>query len=85
MGSALVVIEHDIPLVSSISDRLIALDQGRVVTSGRPADVLADPAVVQSYLGTDAAALGRSGSAAPSTTPSTAPSTTASNDSTTRG
>jgi branched-chain amino acid transport system ATP-binding protein len=89
MGSALVVIEHDIPLVSSISDRLIALDQGRVVTSGRPADVLADPAVVQSYLGTDAAALGRSGSAAPSNTPSTAPSTapstTASNDSTTRG
>ena len=85
MGSALVVIEHDIPLVSSISDRLIALDQGRVVTSGRPADVLADPAVVQSYLGTDAAALGRSGTAAPSNTSLNTPSTTASNDSTTRG
>ena len=60
MGSALLVIEHDIPLVSSISDRLVALDQGRVVTTGRPADVLADPDVVQSYLGTDAAALARS-------------------------
>lgn len=62
MGSALVVIEHDIPLVSSISDRLIALDQGRVVTSGLPADVLADPDVMQSYLGTNAAALARSDS-----------------------
>lgn len=61
MGASLVVIEHDIPLVSSISDRLVALEQGRVVTSGRPADVLADPDVVRSYLGTDAAALGRSG------------------------
>ncbi len=60
MGSALVVIEHDIPLVSSISDRLIALDQGRVVTSGSPADVLANADVMQSYLGTDAAALARS-------------------------
>jgi energy-coupling factor transporter ATP-binding protein EcfA2 len=35
MGSALVVIEHDIPLVSSISDRLIALDQGRTFGLGR--------------------------------------------------
>lgn len=70
MGSSLVVIEHDIPLVSSISDRLIALDQGRIVTSGRPADVLADPRVMQSYLGTDAAALARSGSVTPSTSTS---------------
>ncbi len=85
MGSALVVIEHDIPLVSSISDRLIALDQGRVVATGRPADVLADPAVVQSYLGTDAAALGRSGAATPATTSPTTSSTTSSNDSTSRG
>ena len=60
MGAALVVIEHDIPLVSSISDRLIALDQGRVVTTGAPAAVLADPDVMQSYLGTDPAVLARS-------------------------
>jgi branched-chain amino acid transport system ATP-binding protein len=60
MGAALVVIEHDIPLVSSISDRLVALDQGRVVTTGAPAEVLADPDVMQSYLGTDPAALARS-------------------------
>jgi branched-chain amino acid transport system ATP-binding protein len=60
MGAALVVIEHDMPLVSSISDRLVALDQGRVVTIGPPAEVLTHPAVVESYLGTDAAALSRS-------------------------
>ena len=36
MGASLLVIEHDIPLVSSISDRLVALDQGAVLTSGRP-------------------------------------------------
>ncbi|MCU1361492.1 MAG: ABC-type branched-chain amino acid transport system, ATPase component [Ilumatobacteraceae bacterium] len=60
MGAALVVIEHDMPLISSISDRLIALDQGRVISTGPPAEVLLHPAVVQSYLGTDAATLARS-------------------------
>ena len=60
MGAALVVIEHDMPLISTISDRLIALDQGAIVTTGRPAEVLTHPDVVQSYLGTDAAAVGRS-------------------------
>ena len=60
MGAALVVIEHDMPLISTISDRLIALDQGRVLASGSPAEVLLHPDVVQSYLGTDAAAVARS-------------------------
>jgi branched-chain amino acid transport system ATP-binding protein len=49
------------PLISSISDRLIALDQGRIIATGLPADVLAHPDVVESYLGTDAAARSRSG------------------------
>ena len=61
MGAALVVIEHDIPLVSEISDRLVALDMGRVVTTGQPADVLTHPQVVESYLGTSSAAISRSG------------------------
>jgi branched-chain amino acid transport system ATP-binding protein len=60
MAAALVVIEHDMPLISSISDRLVALDQGRVIAVGEPADVLLHPEVVRSYLGTDAAALTRS-------------------------
>jgi branched-chain amino acid transport system ATP-binding protein len=61
MGASLLVIEHDIPLIASISDRLVALDQGRVLTSGVPSDVLAHPAVVESYLGNNTVAHERSG------------------------
>jgi ABC-type branched-subunit amino acid transport system ATPase component/MFS family permease len=61
MGAALLVVEHDIPFVSSVADRLVAMDQGRVVTSGPPAEVLAHPQVVESYLGTSSAAIARSG------------------------
>ena len=61
MGAALVIIEHDMPLISSISDRLIALDQGAIVTTGTPSAVLEDPRVVESYLGTSAVAITRSG------------------------
>ena len=60
MGASLVVIEHDMPLVSSISDRLLALDQGRVLAVGTPPEVLGHPAVIESYLGTDASTLARS-------------------------
>jgi branched-chain amino acid transport system ATP-binding protein len=51
MGASLVVIEHDVPLVASVADRLVAMDAGRVIASGVPDHVLVDPAVVESYLG----------------------------------
>jgi branched-chain amino acid transport system ATP-binding protein len=60
-GCALLVIEHDMPLICEVSDRLVALEQGRVVVSGTPQQVLADPQVIASYLGTDSATLNRSG------------------------
>ena len=61
-GATLVVVEHDIPLLEAVSSRLVAMDQGRVVTEGPPAEVLADARVVASYLGTeDGAAVRRSG------------------------
>lgn len=61
MGAALLVVEHDIPFISSVADRLVAMDQGRVVTSGPPGEVLVHPQVVESYLGTSSAAIARSG------------------------
>jgi len=63
LGCAMVVIEHDMPLLSSISDRLVALELGEVIAVGEPAAVLADPRVIASYLGDDATAVARSGAA----------------------
>jgi len=62
LGAALVVIEHDMPLVTAVADRLVALDQGRVVAEGPPAEVLTHPEVVASYLGTTPEVIARSGS-----------------------
>ena len=55
MGASLVVIEHDMGLLSAVADRLLALDQGRVVADGPVATVLHHPDVVASYLGGDLA------------------------------
>ena len=58
---SIVIIEHDMPLVSAVSDRVIALDLGTVVAQGTPTEVLADPRVVSSYLGGDLEVTHRSG------------------------
>jgi branched-chain amino acid transport system ATP-binding protein len=60
-GATLLVIEHDVPLLLSVSDRLIALDLGQIVASGPPDEVVRDPVVVTSYLGTTEAVIARSG------------------------
>ncbi|HUQ40038.1 MAG TPA: ATP-binding cassette domain-containing protein [Acidimicrobiales bacterium] len=60
-GTALVVVEHDMPLVQSVSDELIALELGRVIARGQPDVVIHDPAVVEGYLGGSVAAIERSG------------------------
>jgi len=61
LGASVVIIEHDMPLVTAVADRLVALDQGRVVTTGAPGAVLAHPQVVASYLGGSEAVIHRSG------------------------
>ena len=52
LGAAMIIVEHDIPLVSLLADRLVVLDQGRVIAAGPPDAVLADPLVISTYLGT---------------------------------
>jgi branched-chain amino acid transport system ATP-binding protein len=54
LGASMVLIEHDMSLLTSVADRLLALDTGAVVTDGPAADVLTHPQVVASYLGDDA-------------------------------
>jgi ABC-type branched-chain amino acid transport systems, ATPase component len=61
LGASLLVIEHDLPLLSSVSDRMVAMDLGRVIAEGTPEDVVHDPQVVASYLGDNEAAIARSG------------------------
>jgi branched-chain amino acid transport system permease protein len=51
LSATLLVVEHDLTLLTAVSDRLLALDRGRVVACGPPADVLEHPAVVQAFLG----------------------------------
>jgi branched-chain amino acid transport system ATP-binding protein len=60
-GCSIVIIEHDMPLLSGLCDELVALERGAVITRGRPAEVLEHPQVIESYLGTDQAAVQRSG------------------------
>jgi branched-chain amino acid transport system ATP-binding protein len=60
-GCSMLVIEHDMPLLTTLCDRMIALELGGVIATGTPAEVLAHPAVIESYLGTEEAAVNRSG------------------------
>ncbi|MER5805995.1 ABC transporter permease subunit [Streptomyces mirabilis] len=57
---AMVVIEHDIPLVMSLSDRVVAMAEGTTLCVGTPAEVRADSRVVDAYLGGSTVALQRS-------------------------
>jgi ABC-type branched-subunit amino acid transport system ATPase component/ABC-type branched-subunit amino acid transport system permease subunit len=57
----LVVIEHDIPMIMGISDRIIAMAEGIVIAEGEPAVVRNTPAVIDAYLGGGLVAIERSG------------------------
>jgi branched-chain amino acid transport system ATP-binding protein len=60
-GCALVVVEHDVPLLRDLCDELVAFEAGEVIATGTPEEVLAHPRVIASYLGDQLAAIERSG------------------------
>jgi branched-chain amino acid transport system ATP-binding protein len=53
-GATILMIEHDMPLIMSLSDHIYCLESGMVLSSGTPDEVAGDPAVIEAYLGTPA-------------------------------
>jgi energy-coupling factor transporter ATP-binding protein EcfA2 len=64
LGAAMLIIEHDMPLIMGMSDRVYCLEAGSVIAAGDPRSVRDDPAVIASYLGTAERTIQRSGAAA---------------------
>ena len=61
-GCGMLLIEHDLTLITRVSDRLVAMELGEVVTTGTPDQVIHDPRVLRSYLAASSDVIDRSGS-----------------------
>jgi branched-chain amino acid transport system ATP-binding protein len=68
LNATMLVVEHDIAFIAELADRLVAMDQGAVLASGPPRDVLESPLVGEAFLGSDPLALSRSGATTSTTT-----------------
>jgi branched-chain amino acid transport system ATP-binding protein len=63
LGITVLMVEHDMTLVSKVSDRVLAMNQGEVLAMGSPREVQTDPGVIEAYLGSidDVSSLRRNG------------------------
>lgn len=51
LGVAVIIVEHDMPMIMSLSDHIVVLDGGKRIAIGEPADIRNDPLVRKAYLG----------------------------------
>lgn len=66
LDCSVLIVEHDMPLLMGLCDRVYAMESGRVIAEGTPEQIRSNPAVIASYLGSEEMAISRSGARSPS-------------------